>query len=61
MRCDGTAYLVYSLRDLPRGTGAWSMAMVLLTMGVFLGTTDRGELYLLPYIDLNTRGILKVL
>ena len=37
------------------------MVLVLLTMGVFLGTTGGGELYLLLYIDLNTRGILKVL
>ena len=43
LRCDGygTAYLVYSLRDLPRGTGV--MVMVLLTLWIFLGTTDRGE------------------
>ena len=36
-----------------------AMVMVLLTMGVFLGTTDRGELYLLLYIDLNTEGSLR--
>ena len=47
------------LQEVPEGTGGYGDGYGTAYRVCFLGTTDRGELYLLPYIDLNTGGSLR--